>query len=64
MQGDMKASWKAINEMINKMSKSTNSDISNCGQEISHEIEIAIITIGYFCTTADLARTIEKLRTH
>ena len=40
-KGDIKSSWRAINEIINKKSKSTNIDyIKNCGQEISSKSEI------------------------
>ena len=42
-KGDIKGSWKAINEIINKRSKYTNIDyIKNCGQEISNNRKLQI----------------------
>ena len=37
-KGDIKGSWKAINEIINIKSKSRNIDyIKNCGQEVQQQ---------------------------
>ena len=61
-KGDIKGSWKAINEIINKKSKSTNIDyIKNRGQEISNNRKIANIMNDYFSTAGtDLAKNIEE----
>ena len=61
-KGDIKGSWRAINEIINKNSKSTNIDcIKNYGQEISISREIAIVMNNYFCTIGtDLAKNIKE----
>ena len=49
-KGDSKASWRAINEIINKKSKSTNIDyIRNYGQEISNSRDIANVSNDYLC---------------
>ena len=62
-KGDIKGSWKAINDIITKTSKSTNIDyIKNYGQEISSNSEIANIMIDYFCTIGtNLAKNIEEI---
>ena len=61
-KGDIKGSWRAINEIINKKSKSTNIDyIKNHGQEISNNSEIANVMNNYFCTIGTcLAKNIEE----
>ena len=61
-KGDIKGSWKAINEIINKKSKSKNFDyIKNCDQEISNNRKIGNIMNDYFCTVGtDLAKNIEE----
>ena len=61
-KGDIKYSWKVINEVINKKSKYTNIDyIKDFGQEISNNREIANIMNGYFCTVGTgLEKNIEE----
>ena len=61
-KGDIKASWRVINEIIDKKSKSTNIDyIRNYRQEICSNNEIANLMNDYFCTTgAGLAKNIEE----
>ena len=60
-KGDIKGSWREINEIINKKSKSTNIDyIKNCDQKISSNSEIANVMNDYFCTIGtNLAKNIE-----
>ena len=60
-KGDIKVSWRAINEIINKNSKSTNIDyIKNDGQEISNN-EVSNVMNNYFCTIGTgLAENIEE----
>ena len=61
---DIKGSWEAINEIINKTSKSINIDhIKNRGQEISNNRKIANIMNDYICTVGtDLAKNIEETK--
>ena len=61
-KGDIKGSWRVINEIINKKSKFTNIDyIKNCGKEICSNSEIANAMNEYFCTIgAGLAKNIEE----
>ena len=61
-KGDIKGSWRAINEIINTKSKSTNIDyIKNCDQKISSNSEIANVMNDYFCTIGtNLAKNIEE----
>ena len=51
-----------INEIINKKSKSTNTDcIKNCGQEVSNSREIANVMNHCICTVGtSLAKNIEE----
>ena len=61
-KGDIKGSWRVINEIINKKSKSKNIDyIKNRGQEISGNSEIANVMNNYFCTIGTcLPKNIEE----
>ena len=61
-KGDIKGSWKVINEIINTKSKPTNIDyIKDCDQEISNNREIANTMNDYFCTVgAGLANNFEE----
>ena len=59
---DFKAWWRAINEIINKKSKSTNINcIKNSGQEISNNREIANAMNDCFSSIdTDIASKIEE----
>ena len=61
-RGDIKGSWRVINEIINKKSKSPNIDYTrNCGREICSNSEIANVINDHFCTIeAGLAKNIKE----
>ena len=50
-QGNMKESWKAINELLNKRSKSCNIDcLKESGAEIVHKKDISNAMNSFFCS--------------
>ena len=61
-EGNMKDSWKTINQLLNKRSKSTNIDIlEEAGRNVSNKQEIAETMNGHFCSIGkDLASIIEE----
>ena len=55
-KGNMKGTWKIINQLVNKRSKSTNiSCLSVNGNQISDSSKIANSMNDYFCSMNDLA---------
>ena len=60
-KGNMKESWKTINQVLNKRSKSTNIDLlKGPGREIVNRQEISNTMNEYFCSVGkDLASKIE-----
>ena len=56
-QGNMKESWKAINELLNKRSKSSNNDsLKESGSETVHKKDISDTRNSCFCSVGkDLA---------
>ena len=60
-KGNMKESWKTINQVVNKRSKSTNIDLlKGPGREIVNRQEISNTMNEYFCSVGkDLASKIE-----
>ena len=56
-QGNMKESWKAINELLNKRSKSSNIDcLKESGSETVHKKDISNAVNSFFCSVGkDLA---------
>ncbi len=61
-EDNMKESWKTINQLLNKRSKSTNIDsLETAGNIISNKQEIAETMNGFFCSIGkDLANKIEE----
>ena len=59
-QGDMRESWKTINELLNKRSKSTNIEcLKNLGTETVHKKDISNAMNNFFCSVdKDLASKI------
>ena len=59
-QGDMRESWKTINELLNKRSKSTNIEcLKNLGTETVHKKDISNAMNNFFCSVGkDLANKI------
>ena len=50
-QGNMKESWKAINELLNKRSKSSNIDcLKESGAETVHKTDISNAMNSFFCS--------------
>ena len=64
--GNMKESWKAINELLNKRSKSSNIDcLKESGTEILNKKDISNAMNNYFCTIgSDLADKIQPAAKH
>ena len=60
-QGNMKESWKAINELLNKRSKSSNIDcLKESGSETVHKKDISNTMNSFFCSVGkDLAEKID-----
>ena len=60
-QGNMKESWKAINELLNKRSKSSNIDcLKESGSETVHKKDISNAMNSFFCSVGkDLADKID-----
>ena len=56
-QGNMKESWKTINELLNKRSKSSNFEcLKDLGTETVHKKEISNVMNNFFCSVGkDLA---------
>ena len=61
--GDIKGSWRAINKIINKKSKSTKiNNIKYCGRDISSNSEIANVMNDHICTIGTgHAKNIEEM---
>ena len=59
-QGNMKESWKTINELLNKRSKSSNIEcLKDLGTETVHKKEISNVMNNFFCSVGkDLANKI------
>ena len=59
-QGDMRESWKTINELLNNRSKSTNIEcLKNLGTETVHKKDISNAMNNFFCSVGkDLANKI------
>ena len=64
-QGNMKESWKAINELLNKRSKSSNIDcLRESGSETVHKKDISNAMNSFFCSVGkDLADKIDPAPT-
>ena len=62
-QGNMKESWKAINELLNKRSKSSNIDcLKESGSETVHKKDISNAMNNFFCSVGkDLSFSFEKV---
>ena len=59
--GNIKESWKKINQLLNKRSKSTNIErLSDTGTEITSKSEIANVMNEYFCSVGKILQA--KLR--
>ena len=61
-QGNMKESWKAINELLNKRSKSNNIDcLRESGSETVRKKDISNAMNSFFCSVGkDLAALLTK----
>ena len=57
----MKESWKTVNELLNKRSKSSNIDcLKEPGSEAVHKTDVSNATSNFFCTVGkDLAGKID-----
>ena len=62
-KGNMKGSWKTINELLNKRSKSSNIDsLKESGSETVHRKDIPDVRNSYFCSVGkDLADKISQV---
>ena len=60
-QGNMKESWKTVNELLNKRSKSSNIDcLKESGSETVHKKDISNAMNSFFCSVGkDLAEKID-----
>ena len=53
-QGNMKESWKAINELLNKRSKSSNiHSLKESGSETVHKNDISNAMSSFFCSVGE-----------
>ena len=53
-QGDMKESWKTINELLNKRSKSSNTEcLNDLGTETVHKKETSNAMNNFFCSVRE-----------
>ena len=62
-KGNMKESWKTINELLNKRSKSSDIDsLKESGSEILHRKDIPDVINSYFCSAGkDLSDKISQV---